>query len=147
MPMARSRPSTEPAPDGSLMSMLSVTSSSRRRGATSQRASSVTTSSTRWSSVTLAADRLTATATSTPPARQAAHRASAASSTQAVSGRITPAVLGEGGELARRDQVPLRVLRAHERLHRAHLARGEVDLRLVVEDQLAGGDRTAQLAE
>jgi hypothetical protein len=58
-----------------------------------------------------------------------------------------PRLLGEREELHRRQQPVIRVLPAHERLGPGDLAAAKVQLRLVVDDQLTVGKRSAQLAE
>jgi hypothetical protein len=56
-------------------------------------------------------------------------------------------VLGERDEVGGYEQAALRVLPAHERLHRAHAAVLEARLRLVIERQLAPLERVAALAD
>ena len=58
-----------------------------------------------------------------------------------------PGLLGRRDEVARRDHAALRVLPAHERLDARELARAHVDLRLVVQQQLAVADRARKLGE
>ncbi len=56
-------------------------------------------------------------------------------------------MLGERQELAGREQAPLRVVPADERLDRVDISGRELDSRLVVDDELAVGDRAPQLAD
>ena len=55
------------------------------------------------------------------------------------------AFLGDGNELSRQYESALRVPPAYQRLDAAHLAGRDVDLRLIVQGQLALRERAAQL--
>ncbi len=58
-----------------------------------------------------------------------------------------PALLDQRQEVHGPEQPALRVLPAHERLDAAHVAAAQLGLRLVVEDELAGLERRAELAD
>ena len=84
-----------------------------------------------------AGPRLTATRGRTRRRRRSPISSSARSSTNAVSERPSPRVVGERQEVGRHQQPAARVRPAHERLDAAHLAGRDLRLRLVVQDELA----------
>ena len=94
-----------------------------------------------------AGPRLTATDRSNPSRRRSPISSSARSSTNAVSERPSPEWSASGRKSRRHQQPAARVRPAHERLDAAHLARRDLGLRLVVQDELAAREPVAQLAQ
>ena len=90
------------------------------------------------------AERFTATGMRSPPAAHAAWSAIAVRSTHSVSGRIRPVCSASSMNCLRRHEPVARARPADERLDAGQLARAQVELGLVVEHQLARGDRLAQ---
>ena len=82
-----------------------------------------------------------------PASRHSAHWANASSSTQLVSVLHQAGVLGQRQELQWRDEPERGVGPPDQRLDGEDLARAQVQLRLVVQDEVALFDRDAQLLD
>ena len=147
-PIARRPTSTSTVRSTSAMTMSSETSSSSCVGREAVRASSSrSTSDGRPRSSRSAGPRLTATPRSRPRARSAPISVERPVEHERGQRAGQPALLDEREEVAGAEQAALRVLPAHERLDAAHGAGPQLGLRLVVQDELAGLERGAELAD
>ena len=146
-PIERRPTSTSTVRSTSAMTMSSETSISRCSARRSWWRSSRSTSDGRPRSSRSAGPRLMATLMSWPRSRSAHTSSQRAVEDERGQRPRQAALLDQREEVAGAEQAALGVLPAHERLDAAHRAGPQLGLRLVVQDELAGLERGAELAD
>ena len=137
--------STATARSGLCMTVLSVISSSSRRGSSPVSRKTRMMPSQSSSRANWRADRLTATLTGGMPlTTQPCASAHAVRSTHSPIGAINPVSSAIGDEVARLHEAQLRMLPAYQRFDAGNEAAAHIDLRLVMQQEFAALDRSPQ---